>query len=240
MTDLFLEQSHWAILSGLEGNLPAYNAVLDDIRKQTIPVDAIYILGDVVGLHPQCSELLEQLRSPQAGEPTPQICTGWWEEQCFNLHGVGPDPQGLALKERYGDDAVEALWNAVPREDVEWLRSLDFGFLELDNLLIHGSTVSCDDELTPETPASILLDRLIRADAKQLFCGRSGFAFEYCFESGKIASQITTLEGEQAPISQILKPRKVVGVGSVGRIPNQASYCLYSPSTNNVEFRHLA
>jgi hypothetical protein len=132
------------------------------------------------------------------------------------------------------------LYKAVPREDVEWLRSLDFGFLELDNLLIHGSTVSCDDELTPETPASILLDRLIRADAKQLFCGRSGFAFEYRFESGQIASKITTLEGEQAPISQILKPRKVVGVGSVGRIANQVSYCLYSPSTNNVEFRHLA
>ncbi|OAB58556.1 metallophosphatase [Phormidium willei BDU 130791] len=240
MTDLFLEQSHWAILSGLEGNLPAYNAVLDDIRKQAIPVDAIYILGDVVGLHPQCSELLKQLRSPQAGEPTPQICTGWWEEQCFNLYGVGPDPQGLALKEQYGDEVFEALYKAVPREDVEWLRSLDFGFLELDNLLIHGSTVSCDDELTPETPASILLDRLIRADANQLFCGRSGFAFEYCFESGQIASKITTLEGEQAPTSQILKPRKVVGVGSVGRTPNQASYCLYSPSTNHIEFRHLA
>lgn len=240
MTDLFSEQSHWAILSGLEGNLTAYNAVLDDIRQQTIPVDAIYILGDVVGLHPQCSQLLEQLRSPQAGEPSPQICTGWWEEQCFNLHGVGPDPQGLALKERYGDEVFEALYKAVPREDVEWLRSLDFGFLELDNLLIHGSTVSCDDELTPDTPASVLLDRLIRAEANQLFCGRSGLAFEYCFKSGQIASKITTLEGNQAPISQSLKPRKVVGVGSVGRLPNQASYCLYVPKTNKVEFRSIS
>ncbi|WP_159789650.1 metallophosphoesterase family protein [Sodalinema gerasimenkoae] len=240
MTDLFSEQSHWAILSGLEGNLTAYNAVLDDIRKQAIPVDAIYILGDVVGLHPQCSQLLEQLRSPQAGEPSPQICTGWWEEQCFNLHGVGPDPQAFALKERYGDEGVEALWNAVPREQVEWLRSLDFGFMELDALLIHGSTVGYDDELTPDTPASVLLDRLIRADANQLFCGRSGLAFEYCLKSGQIASRLTTLDGSQAPISQILKPRKVVGVGSVGRIPNQASYCLYCPTTNKVEFRQIS
>ncbi|MCC5899619.1 MAG: metallophosphatase [Phormidium sp. BM_Day4_Bin.17] len=240
MTDLFLEQSHWAILSGIEGNRTAYNAVLDDIRKQDFPVDAIYILGDVVGVHPQCSELLEQLRSPQAGEPTPQICTGWWEEQCFNLHGVGPDPQALALKERYGDEVVEALWNAVPREQVEWLRSLDFGFLELDSLLIHGSTVSYDDELTPDTSPSILLDRLIRSDANQLFCGRSGLAFEYWFESGQIASKVTTLEGNEAPITQTLKPRKVVGVGSVGRTPNQASYCLYFPNTNKVEFRYLS
>jgi len=240
LTDLFLESSHWAILSGIEGNLTAYKAVLDDIYQQAIPVDAMYILGDVVGLHPQCSELLAQLRSPQSGELTPQICSGWWEEQCLNLHGLGPDPQGLALKEQYGDEVFEILYKAVPREDVEWLRSLDFGFLELDNLLIHGSTVSCDDELTPDTSPSVLLDRLIRADANQLFCGRSGFAFEYCFESGNIASKVTTLEGKETPISQSLKPRKVVGVGSVGRTPNQAHYCLYFPNTNNVEFRSIS
>ena len=176
---------------------------------------------------------------PNPENPPPKFAPAGGKNNAFNLHGVGPDPQGIALKERYGDDVVEALWNAVPRDHVEWLRSLDFGFLELDSLLIHGSTVSYDDELTPNTPPSILLDRLIRADANQLFCGRSGLAFEYCFESGQINSQVTTLDGNEAPISQSLKPRKVIGVGSVGRTPNQASYCLYSPGSNQVKFRHL-
>ncbi|MFP4221968.1 MAG: metallophosphatase, partial [Phormidium sp.] len=60
------------------------------------------------------------------------------------------------------------------------------------------------------------------------------------FESGQIASKVTTLEGNEAPIRQSLKPRKVVGVGSVGRIANQANYCLYFPNTNNVEFRSVS
>ena len=66
-------------------------------------------------------------------------------------------------------------WNAsgnrYPRQTVQWLRSLDFGFFELDCLLIHGSTVGCHDVLTPETPPMQLLDRLLRADANTLFCG---------------------------------------------------------------------
>jgi hypothetical protein len=75
---------------------------------------------------------------------------------------------------RVGADGVERLWKSVSRQTVQWLRSLDFGFFELDCLLIHGSTVGCHDVLTPETPPMQLLDRLLRADANTLFCGRSG------------------------------------------------------------------
>ena len=35
--------TQWAILSGIEGNLPAYEAVLADIKGQEIPVTAIYL-----------------------------------------------------------------------------------------------------------------------------------------------------------------------------------------------------
>ncbi|MGC9505915.1 metallophosphoesterase family protein [Baaleninema sp.] len=232
--------NHWAILSGVEGNLAAYEAVLKDIRRQRIPVDTLYILGDVVGLHPDCEALVERLRSPKAGEPVPQICTGWWEEQYFNLHGVGGDPEAQALRETYGDDVLEKLWNNLSRESVEWLRSLDFGFLELDCLLIHGSTVSPSDELTPNTPPTILLDRLLRAQANQLFCGRSGLAFECHLESGAIGSQVTTLDGDIPPVSQTLTPRKVIGVGSLSRDLDRATYTLYLPHTNRLQFRTVA
>ncbi|EAM51189.1 hypothetical protein CWATWH0003_2786 [Crocosphaera watsonii WH 0003] len=36
----------WAILSGIEGNIAAYEAVLADIKRQRIPVEGLYILGD--------------------------------------------------------------------------------------------------------------------------------------------------------------------------------------------------
>lgn len=35
----------WAILSGIEGNLAAYEAVMADIKCQGNSVEALYILG---------------------------------------------------------------------------------------------------------------------------------------------------------------------------------------------------
>jgi hypothetical protein len=83
----------WAILSGIEGNLPAYEAVLADIRRQRQPVTDLFILGDLVGLRGDSEAVVRRVRSPKRGEPIPQVCTGWWEEQCFSLHGI----RGLPL-----------------------------------------------------------------------------------------------------------------------------------------------
>jgi len=79
----------WAILSGIEGNLKAYEAVLDDIKRQRVRVEELYILGDLVGINPDCDKLVERLQKPRQGELLPQVCTGWWEEQCFILHAIG-------------------------------------------------------------------------------------------------------------------------------------------------------
>lgn len=77
---------------------------------------------------------------------------GWWEEQCFSLHGLSGLLDVPELMAQFGGDGVKQLWESVSRQSVGWLRSLHFGFHELDCLLIHGSTVSYADELTPETP----------------------------------------------------------------------------------------
>lgn len=143
----------WAILSGIEGNLEAYEAVLADIKRQEIPVAAIYILGDIIGLQGNNEEVAKRIQHPHANEVKPQVCTGWWEEQCFDLYALSGVGDAVALRENYGADAIAQLWDSVSRETVQWLRSLDFGFHEEDCLLIHGSTLSYEDELTPETPA---------------------------------------------------------------------------------------
>ncbi len=209
----------WAILSGIEGNLAAYKAVLKDIQQQRVSVEELYILGDLIGPRAE-SEALVQLIRQQRSLP-PQICLGWWEEQLFNLHALRRDPDAVALKEKYGAEAVEQLWNAVSHDTTNWLRGLDFGFFELDCLLIHGSTLGCDDELTPTTNPLTLLDRLLRTDANSLFCGRSGLAFQYQLSEAQITSTIQTLNADQSPgISQqqSLKPRQIIGVGNVGRL----------------------
>ncbi|MGI8935566.1 MAG: metallophosphatase [Phormidesmis sp.] len=230
----------WAILSGIEGNLAAYKAVLKDIQQQRVSVEELYILGDLIGPRPESEELVGYIR--QQRSLPPQICLGWWEEQLFNLHALRHDPDAVALKEKYGAEAVEQLWNAVSRDTTNWLRGLDFGFFELDCLLIHGSTLGCDDELTPTTNPLTLLDRLLRTDANSLFCGRSGLAFQYQLSEAQITSTVETLGAAQSPgIPQqhSLKPRQIIGVGNVGRLAGYASYTLYNPNTGNVQFQQV-
>lgn len=229
--------TYWAILSGINSNLPAYEAVLADLKRQRCHVEALYILGDLIGPDPQCEALVRRVRQPRKGELNPQVCLGWWEEQCFNLYGVGSDPEATELLEQIGPDGIERLWKSVSRPTVQWLRSLDFGFFELDCLLIHGSTVGCHDLLTPETPPMKLLDRMLRADANTLFCGRSGLAFHLQIPEGTVTSTLTMLDAPAQTMTQTVRDRQIVGVGSVGREPGKATYTLYSPYTNAVRFR---
>lgn len=117
------------------------------------------------------------------------------------------------------------------------MRSLDFGFFELDCLLIHGSSVSVSAALTPDTPPIQMLDRLMRMDANTLFCGRSGLTFQYEIRQGSVISSVATLDQTASPQAILIKPRQVIGVGNVGRIPGRATYTLYNPYSDGVEFR---
>ncbi len=227
---------YWAILSGVEGNLAAYEAVIADIKLQSA-VEEIYILGDLVGPHPDCEKLVQRVRNPRQGELQPQVCKGWWEEQCLILHGVGATGDASSLIQKYGAEIVELLWKSVSRQTVEWVRQLDFGFHDLDCLLIHGSTLGVDDELTPETPAPQMLDRLLRGEAKNLFCGRSGLAFQYQVRSGSMTSSVTTLDEQMLPSAIATQLRQVIGVGSVGKLPEIAIYTLFEPKANRVQFK---
>ena len=229
----------WAILSGIEGNLAAYDAVMADIKRQSRYVEAIYILGDAIEPTPESEKLVERLLKPEFGL-SPLICKGWWEEQCLILHGLAGTSEPTDLLQKYGGEIVKLLWKNVSRQTVEWIRNLDFGFFELDSLLIHGTTVSVDEALTPETSPVIILDRVARMQANNLFCGRSGLTFQYHLEAGSIDTGITTLDNQTPNQTINITPRMVVGVGNVGRKPGVASYTLYNPNTNQVEFKTVS
>ena len=57
--------NYWAILTGIEGNITAYEAVIADIKKQKYCVEALYLLGDIVGLNIDCKKLVERVRYPK-------------------------------------------------------------------------------------------------------------------------------------------------------------------------------
>ncbi|NEO66582.1 MAG: metallophosphatase, partial [Moorea sp. SIO4G2] len=212
-------------------------AVLADIKRQRFKVEALYILGDIVAANQDSEQVIKRIQNPLPGELEPQVCVGWWEEQCFTLHGLGSTPEPTELIERFGKETAKLLWDSVSRETVQWLRNCHFGFFELDCLLIHGSTVSVSDELTPETAPWKMLDRLQRVQANHLFCGRSGQVFEYQLQGGSVNSSVMTLDSQQ-PVETITAPkRRVVGVGNVGKEPGKATYTLYSPNSDFLEFK---
>ncbi len=227
----------WAILSGILGNLAAYEAVIKDIQRHQ--VDDIYILGDVVGPSADSTALVQRVQQPRRGELRPQICLGWWEEQCLTLHAQGKTAEPTELIEKYGVDMVKALWDAVPQETISWMRSLDFGFMELDCLLTHGSSVGVTDELRPDTSPLVMFDRLGRLDANYLFCGRSGLQFKYQIAEASSTSTVVTLGGIAPPQVSEAHHKFVVGVGNVGSTANKASYTLYDPSSGQIQFRSV-
>ena len=227
----------WAILSGIEGNLAAYEAVLADIKRQRFTVEELYILGDLVAAQPDSEKVIKRVQNPLPRELQPQICVGWWEEQCFALHGLGSSVEPTELIDRYGKQTAKLLWDSVSRETVQWLRGLHFGFFELDCLLIHGSSVSVSDELTPQTIPWQMLDRLQRVQANNLFCGRSGQVFEVQLQLASIATSVVTLDRKQ-PVQTVTTPQKrVVGVGNVGREAGKATYTLYNPKSDQLDFK---
>lgn len=232
-----ISMNKWAILSGIEGNLAAYEAVMTDIKCQINQVEALYILGDLIGVRPEVEQLVERVRNPGDDEIEAIICKGFWEEQCLILHDLGVNDEADDLIAKYGSETVKSLWDYVSPQTVKWLRNLDFGFFELDCLLIHGTTVSVDEELTPDTPPITMLDRLARMQANTLFCGRSGLAFQYQLQAGAVTTSITTLDHQLSPQTVKISPRQVIGVGNVGRTPGEAKYTLYTPDTNYLEFR---
>lgn len=62
--------------------------------------------------------------------------------------------------------------------------------------------------------------------------------FQYLLEAGSVTSGITTLDNTVSPQTfNIANPRQVIGVGNVGRKPGEATYTIYNPNSNQVEFK---
>ena len=114
-------------------------------------------------------------------------------------------------------------------EHLHWLASLQFGFIELDCGLIHGSSADVGDQLLETTSPLILLDRLTRLDVNRLFTARSGRQFRLQLTGGQIQSKVLDPAG-QAEQEHTVPKRSVIGIGS------GANYTLYDPASDHIEF----
>ena len=219
----------WALVSGLGGDLELYEHIQHELKRQR-GVESLFVLGDLISPSRNCDALLRRLRNPRRGDLKPDCVYGWWEEQLLAEHGYRGNRNAEALRLKHGDDAVQPLLNAVDGSHVNWLASLQFGFIELDCALIHASSADVGDQLTPQTSPLILLDRLTRLDVNRLFTAHSGAQFRLELTGGAILSQVKDHAGVQQREQPV--PRKsVIGIG------REACYTLYDPASDQVEFR---
>ena len=218
----------WALVSGLRGDLDLYERIQRDLSTQR-GVESLFVLGDLIGPERNCDALLERLRQPKRGDLKPDCIYGWWEEQLLAERGYRGDQNAQVLRREHGDDAVHALLKAVDERHLPWLASLQFGFIELDCALIHGSSADVADRLTPESSPLILLDRLTRLDVNRLFTARSGVQFRLELTGGSIQSHVKDHAGEQQQ-EQTVPNRSVIGIGE------GANYTLYDPGSDQISF----
>jgi hypothetical protein len=220
--------ARWALISGLRGDLEAYEAIQTDLRH-TRRVDTLFVLGDVIGPERDCNALLNRLQQPRRGELEPQCLYGWWEDQLLAERGYRGERRADALRLSQGEVAVDALLQAVDPGHMGWLAALQFGFIELDCALLHGSSAAVDDSLGPNSSPLLLLDRLTRMEVNRLFTARSGQQFRLELTGGGIESQVRDLEGQRHQ-QQSVPQRQVIGIGA------GIHYTIYDPGSDRLDF----
>jgi hypothetical protein len=159
----------------------------------------------------------------------PQCLYGWWEDQLLAERGYRGQRRADALRLSQGETAVDALLQAVDPGQMGWLAELQFGFIELDCALLHGSSATVEDSLGPDSSPLLLLDRLTRMDVNRLFTARSGRQFRLELSGGGIESQVRDLEGQRHQQQSVPK-RQVIGIGA------GVQYTLYDPGSDRLDF----
>ena len=218
----------WALVSGLCGDLDLYEQIQADLKRKRGSAH-LFVLGDMVGPDRNCNALLSRLRQPKRGDMQPNCIYGWWEEQLLAEYGYRGEQKPEALDRDNEATTIQKLREAVNFDHLNWLASLQFGFVELDCGLIHGSSANVGDQLLETTSPLILLDRLTRLDVNRLFTARSGRQFHLQLNGGTIQSKVKDHVGVDQQEHTVPK-RSVIGIGS------GANYTLYDPASDHIEF----
>lgn len=223
-----------ALFSDIHANLPALEAVLEDVSSQN--VDAVYCLGDLVGYAPFANEVVERIRSLNIA-----TIAGNYDD------GVGrnSDDCGCAYKtdrdREMGKQSIGFTNSIITDTNRSWLRNLpahinlNMGF-HTDSLkisLVHGSPRRINEYLFEDRSDASLL-RLM-SDCDIMCCGHTHKPYHRIIRSGDESA-----------------PKLIVNIGSVGKPkdgnPNAAYVVLHLPSDPrradlrlvNVELRRVA
>lgn len=152
-----------AVLSDVHGNVPALEAVLDDI--QAWGADEVIVNGDLINRGPYSLRCLQAIR---AAFPQARYLIGNHEDYVLSCVGLTPDPDHPEH-----DITRMAFWTRDQLGDAlelvsGWQRQIDLDDLEGGSLHItHGSRLGNRDGIFPETDDVALPEKL--GEARDLF-----------------------------------------------------------------------
>jgi len=154
-----------AIISDIHGNLPAFEAVIQDLQQRRI--DQTVNLGDLVFRGPcpeECYTLYQEMKAP--------MIMGNTEEWLTNTEAGIPEPLPAVrtwTRERLSSSALSELASLPP--------TLTMQVENTKILFVHGSPRSNMEGLFPSAKEAELADALGGVSADILVCGHTHWAF---------------------------------------------------------------
>jgi len=152
-----------AVIADIHGNLPALEAVLDDISRAKI--EEILVAGDLVGRGPEGSAVVARIRS--LGLPT-----------------IGGNHEDYVLAARHGElpsawhdtdvwDAARFMASELEAEHADYLAALPFSLAREGFLLVHGTPASNRDGIGPWTEDTEIRHHLQAVAEPMLVCAHT-------------------------------------------------------------------
>jgi predicted phosphodiesterase len=160
--------SRLAILADIHGNVPAFEAVIEDIAR--LGVDEVLVAGDLVGRGPQGSAVVRRVRA--LGWPT---LRGNHEGYLLDFRRGAVPRDWLSLERQ---EWLAARWMAAELsiEDAGWLAELPFSLRPRSAAglaLVHGTPSSENEGLGPWSTDGQLAEAVARGGEPWLVCAHT-------------------------------------------------------------------
>ena len=177
-----------AIISDLHANLPALNAVLEDLDKKQ--PDAVFCLGDLVDFAPWPNEVIETIR--QRRIPT---LMGNHDERIAFDHAIIPLEKHTEQERAARVGAIEYTRRTISADNREFLSGLPreirisygTGSSAKRILLVHASARSIDEYVYEDHPEIDLIRMLRKNNADVIVMGHTHLPYIRTFTGRKFA-----------------------------------------------------
>jgi len=209
-----------AIISDIHSNLPALEAVLENLKSRSI--DKYYCLGDIIGYAAQPKECLKIMR---------EIV----DETVFGNHEYAIlYPEHIRTFNSSAREGIEYSRKSLGDDDMEWLRTLQPHMILPPLTISHGSLRDFEEYVVDATIARLSLEM---QKTNLLVIGHTHYPEGYIYDVETRTARSMDLFVEGEVILESGK-RYLLNAGSVGQPRDgdpRACYCIFDTATFKFE-----